>query len=222
MGGEYTAKWRDIDSIIGAVKGLVSPEDLKHMHRILDSGCPAKFIWEESADNKEVFIRRGNNPSVDKNPEIVNKTVNDKEGKSHVLPFPRYLLRASPYGRCTPQTIIPGKLNAVTGEKKKSRLCWDGTTKVHWWETTMNEVTPMDLEAVITFGYVYMSFCIWIYNLRISFPKEDILLAFIDISSCFRWPRIHPDLAGAFGFMIGPLFYAANAMVFGSVASVTS
>ena len=85
----------------------------------------------------------------------------------------------------------------------------------------MNEVTPMEQEALITFGYVYMAFCILIYNLRISFPKDDILLAFIDISSCFSWPRIHPDLAGAFGFMIGPLYYAANIMVFGRVASAT-
>ena len=29
-------------------------------------------------------------------------------------------------------------------------------------------------------------------------------------------------MAVAFGFMIGPLFYAENAMVFGSVASATS
>ena len=86
----------------------------------------------------------------------------------------------------------------------------------------MNEVTTMEQVAFILFGYVYMAFCIWIYNLRTSFPKDDILLAFIDISSCFCWPRIHPDLAGAFGFMIGPLYYAANAMVFGSVASATS
>ena len=86
----------------------------------------------------------------------------------------------------------------------------------------MNEVTPMEEEALITFEYVYMAFCICIYILRISFPKEDILLASIDISSCFRWPCVHPDLAGAFGFMIGPLYYAENTMVFGSVASATS
>ena len=222
LDGEYTAKWRDVESILGAVKGLVSHTDLDHMRRILDSGCPANFNWEESTENKEVFISRGNNPSVDKNVEIVKKTMNDEERKSHVLPFPRWVARASPLGRCTPQTIIPGKVNNVTGVKKKSRLCWDGTTKVNWWEITMNEITPMEQEALITFGYVYMAFCIWIYNLRITFPKDDILLAFIDISSCFCWPRIHPDLAGAFGFMIGPLFYVANAMVFGSVASATS
>ena len=112
-------------------------------------------------------------------------------------------------------------MNPVTKEKKKTRLCWDGTTEVNWWETTMNKVTPTEMEANITFGYVHMLFCIWIYNLRIPFPTEDILLVFIDISGCFRWPRVFPDLIGAFGFTIGPLFYAVNAMVFGSIASTT-
>ena len=67
-----------------------------------------------------------------------------------------------------------------------------------------------------------MAFCIWILNNRISFPNKDILLAYINISTCFCWPRFPPDLMGAFGFIIGPLFYAASAMVFGSVASATS
>jgi hypothetical protein len=44
----------------------------------------------------------------------------------------------------------------------------------------------------------------------------------LDISSCFRFPRIFPDLVGAFGFIVGPIFYAANAGVFGSIASASS
>ena len=96
LDGEYTAKWRDVEGIIWAVKGLVSHTDLNHMRRILDSGCPANCNWEEPAENKELFIHRGNNPSVDKNAEIVQKTMTDKERKSHVLTFPRWMVRASP------------------------------------------------------------------------------------------------------------------------------
>ena len=77
----------------------------------------------------------------------------------------------------------------------------------------MNKVVPTENEADITFGYVYMTFFIWIYNLRILFPDEEILLAFIDILSCFCWPRIFPCLVEAFGFVIGPIFYATNAMI---------
>ena len=86
----------------------------------------------------------------------------------------------------------------------------------------MNEVTAIEMERINTFDYVHMTFCIWIYNMRIAFPKDDTLLAFIDISSYFCWPRIHPNLSEVFEFLIRPLFYVANAIGFGSVASAPS
>ena len=86
----------------------------------------------------------------------------------------------------------------------------------------MNEKTSREGEPEITFGFAFMAFCIWLWNLRITFPNEDILLATVDISSCFRFPRIFADLVGAFGFLIGPWYFAANAMVFGSIISANS
>ena len=89
LDGEYTSTLRDVEGIIGGMKGLVSDTDLNHMHIILDSGCPSEFNWEESAKNKEVSICRGSNPSVNNNLGIVHKTMNDRERKNHVLPFLR-------------------------------------------------------------------------------------------------------------------------------------
>lgn len=86
----------------------------------------------------------------------------------------------------------------------------------------MNDVTPTENEAPITFGITLMSFMVWLYNLRVTYPNEDIVLAFMDISACFRWPRLNPDMVGAFGFLIGTVYFAANAMTFGSVASASS
>jgi len=64
----------------------------------------------------------------------------------------------------------------------------------------MNMVTQMELEMEITFGTAFTDLCIWIWNLWISYLNEDIFLAFLDISSCFHFPRIFPNLVGAFGF----------------------
>ena len=86
----------------------------------------------------------------------------------------------------------------------------------------MNEKTSQKGEPEITFGFAFMAFCIWLWNLRITFPYEEILLATIDIFSCFRFPRIFADLVGAFGFVLGPWYFAANAMVFGSNISANS
>jgi len=131
------------------------------------------------------------------------------------MPMARWACTCSAYGHHVPQHIRVQKGG-------KPRLIWNGTTKDNAQDITMNEIMNTSNEAEITFGYVYMAFCIWLWNLRITFPNEDILLAFIDISSCFRFPRIFADLVGAFGFIIGPLYYAANAMVFGSAASASS
>ena len=94
--GEHTAKWRDVEAIRGAVRWLALEVDLDHMRRILDHRCPAEFNWEEPAENKEAFIRRGNTPSAKKNMDVVRKTMNNKERKSHVIPFPWWAAQASP------------------------------------------------------------------------------------------------------------------------------
>ena len=88
LGGEYTAKWRDVELILGSVKGLILDADLSHILRILDHGYPAKFNWEESAKKEEIFIPRGNNQSVNKNIEVINKTLHEDDRKSHVIHFP--------------------------------------------------------------------------------------------------------------------------------------
>ena len=49
-------------------------------------------------------------------------------------------------------------------------------------EISLKEVTPVDNEASITFGYMFMAFMSWLYNLRITYPNEEIVLAFMDIT----------------------------------------
>ena len=58
---------------------------------------------------------------------------------------------------------------------------------------------------------------VYIYNLRVSYPKEGIDLTFIDILSCFRWPRLFPDLVSAFRYLHNNLFFASHAHVFEKV-----
>jgi hypothetical protein len=61
-----------------------------------------------------------------------------------------------------------------------------------------------------------------IYNTHISYLTATILLGLADIKTCFRYPRIHADLIGAFGFIADELYNLATAMVFGSTASASS
>ena len=215
LAGEYTAAHRDVPSILAAVRDHVPPHVLQHMGRILTTGCPSRLNWFETASNKAAFLRRGNHPAVRQHASVVDSTLVKEVRNCHLIPFPRWMCVFSATAHHVPQNILlkPGK---------KPRLIWDGKTKKYVWEITMNEVTSMEEELDIDFGIVFLQFCTWIWNCRISYPDRDIFLAFLDISSCFRFPRTFPDLVGAFGFIVGALFFAANAMVFGSVASASS
>jgi len=213
--GKYTAEWRDVNEIISTWEPFVSPEVLSQMEHILTTGCPSYFNWEEDATNKRAFVSQRNLSSIAQHGDLVAKTLAEEVCNSHLIPIAWWVCTCSPWGRHVPQNI-----QIKPGEKP--RLIWDGSACMFWHETSMNMVMPMELEMEITFGTAFTDLCIWIWNLRTSYPDEDIFLVFLDISSCFRFPRIFPGLVGAFGFIVGPIFYAANAGVFGSVASASS
>ena len=96
---------------------------------------------------------------------------------------------------------------------------WDGSTIFEPLDVVMNDYTPTGNEPEVTFETAEKSFYWLIYNMRESYPELPILLALADIKACFRFPRIHPDLSGAFGFLAANLYFLAIAMVFGSNTS---
>jgi hypothetical protein len=105
---------------------------------------------------------------------------------------------------------------------KNPRVIFDASTKGSPHEVVLNDYTSTEFEADIDFGNAKMNLLIKIYNWRISYPQIKIFLALADITACFRFPRIHADLTGAFGFMAENLYFLATSMVFGSNASASS
>ncbi len=216
---EYLLSSLDRKGILARVKGLVSEDDYRQMQRILFTGCPSHLVFEETNEERLTWFLKGNQPSYIQYPVITRQAINKEEKNSHVIPISSILATFSPFCRHTPQGLIPK--NGVYDAS--ARVVWDGSTKLSPSEIALNEVSDMTNEAPITFGSVESSFDRDLYNLRVSLPQANILLATLDIKACFRFPRIAPDLAGAFGFLSGDdLFCLANAMVFGHSTSAQS
>ncbi len=86
----------------------------------------------------------------------------------------------------------------------------------------MNQVSSVAKEAPVMFGHVKSQIYTDIYNRHISYPTAMILLDLADVKAFFRYPRIHADLTGAFGFIADELYNLAMAMVFGLTVSASS
>ncbi len=139
--------------------------------------------------------------------------MNKEDRYSHLVLMDPLLCKLSPYLRNTMQSIIikDGKNNCIV---------WDGSTVTRPTVIVMNQVTPVAQEAPVTFGHIKIQIYMDIYNTRIRYTTATILLGLAAFKMCFRYPRIHTDLTGAFGFIPDKLYDLATAMVFGSIASV--
>jgi hypothetical protein len=141
--------------------------------------------------------------------------MNKEDQYSHLVPIDEDICRASAYLRHTIQTVVM-KLG------KNDCIIWDGTIILLALDIVMNQVTPVTCEAPVMFGHVEIQLYINIYNTCVTHPNDVILLGMADIKACFCFPRIHPELTGAFGFMAGGYYNLATAMVFGSTTSASS
>ncbi len=125
------------------------------------------------------------------------------------------LCKLSPYLHHTTQSI-------AIKYGKSNHIVWDGSTVTRPTDIVMNQVTPVPKVAPVMFGHVKSQIYMDLYNTRISYPTATILLGLAEAKACFRYPRNHADLTGAFGFIADELFNLATSMVFGSTASASS
>ncbi len=216
LSGKYTGQYWDICCTLDAIRDHVTSDDNGHAKQILLNGCSTQLTFKEPSSNKLEFISRGNSMSFVKNPQLVQKTMNKEEDRySHLAPMDPLLCKLSPYLCHTMQSI-------VIKDGKNNCIVWDRLTVTPPTDIVMNQVTPGAKEAPVMFGHVKSQIFLDIYNMRISYPTATILLGLADVKACFRYPRIHADLTGAFGFIADELYNLATAMVFGSTASASS
>ena len=133
------------------------------MNRIFINIYPAELKFDEHLLNKLTMIKQGNSKSFNDNPELVLKTIKKEDCYIHLLPLHKLICKFLPYCHHTTQTLVikPGK---------NDQLCYDGTTTWLPSDIVINQVTPIENEALITFGETKNLFLTDIYNTRVSFP----------------------------------------------------
>eukprot|EP00957_Ditylum_brightwellii_P111927 8535985-Ditylum_brightwellii.AAC.1 len=66
-------------------------------------------------------------------------------------------------------------------------------------------MTHVKYEPEVTFGQILTKHLIRIWNLRLSYPEEDIILWDDDATGAFMQCKLHLDIAQVFSFIIEQL-----------------
>ena len=112
----------------------------------------------------------------------------------------------------TPQGLIskPGK---------NDRLIWDGSFIPEWDSTCINMMLDGKTEPQVMYGDALQRHINRIWNSRINFPDEELYLFDDDVKGAFRHSKYHPDVAGAFSFLISKYLLVSIGQIFGSLVS---
>lgn len=212
LGHNYTGEYRNVAASVATLRKYNTPEDLiAKFRRVLLTGCPNHFVAETSRDNMLLYWRKRNGPTIDKKLDQVQKTMNKEDKNNFVIPLPHWVTRFIPHLFLTPQHILekPGK---------KDRQIFDGSKRYTPTCTPLNMMTstPFGSEDDCLFGTVRQKLFTRIYNLRISFPDDDIVLHANDVKSCFRQIKLHPDIMGAFSYIIADQLFLSCGLPFGT------
>lgn len=174
-------------------------------------GCPNHFNATTTRDNALLYWRKGNHPSIRAKLSQVLKTMNKEERNNYVLHIPHWLWRFVPHCFIMPQHILekPGR---------KDRQIFDASRKYDWNSLPVNSMTltPCSSELHCEFRNICKEILIQAYNLRILYPTDDIVVHANDIKSCFCQIKHHPDVAGAFSYILADHLFFQVGLTFGA------
>ena len=212
LGNNYTGEHRDILGTICKLQKYNIPKHLiDKFRRVMVVGCPNHFVASTSRDNTLLYFRNRNGPTIAKKLAQVQKNMNKEDKNNFVIPLPHWLSRFIPNLFFTPQHMLEVK-------GKKDRQIFDGSKRYDPSSVCLNMMTSTKLgtEDDCLFGNVRERIYTRIYNLRVTYPLEDIVIHANDVKSCFRQLKLHPDIMGAFSYIIADQLFLSCGLPFGT------
>lgn len=226
--GPYTNAHRDWDetfSLLETVRDAPITHrdcpvpDIDRTHRACTEGVPLQAAYVSDYNS---CAERNAAPLSDdliKNSADVDETLRKEEKLSYHILFPRYLWRF-----LSGIFICIFRVAYRFGDPKP-RLCVDPSTTISATDQgNINAQIPApgvdeDQNPTIYYGTAFMRYLVWLWNLRISFPGEDIIQMTDDISAAFHRVLYHPDLAIAFATVWKNWLIIPIGTIFGSRSS---
>ncbi len=212
LGPKYLGGYRDVDRACSLMEQYgVSSENIAHYRRIMTVGCPNRFTAETDHENFEIYRTHGNDPSISRNKDLVEKNMLKEYKNNSAFPLPGWIARFCPHIFLTPQFVL-------IHPHKSPRQIFNAKFRPTAEAVPINMMTstPEGSELACLYGEVPRRFLSRLWNLRISYPKSDIVIHANDVKTCFRQIKHHPDVVGAFCYTIFSQLWVQIGCTFGS------
>ena len=214
IGGTHAGAHRDIGSTLAYLRGKISPHLCGTLERIWRHGAPTACNASASDANFEAYRMYGNHASVNDEPDVTYRTLLKDSKRGYCIVFDQRMARFALNCHLTPNGLVD-----ANHPHKNPRPIFDGSFRPEPWCSGINDWTTTTTEPPINFATAFINFLRWIYNARITYPREELYLGDDDISGAFRHQKYHPNLVGMHSCMVAGFMSCATGMAFGDNTS---
>jgi hypothetical protein len=215
LGGPHVAAHRNVNEIIKTLQGSVDQTTLAHLERLFRVGSPELCNGSSTETNFQQFLSYGNHKTIEQDWERTEKTMRKDAQRGYNIHMDVDLVQFIPHLHLTPQGIAN-----LEDPFKKDRPFFDSSFRPHLESFAINDWTSKDNEPPISFPTAFEEFAEFLWNLRISYPNEEIYLGDDDICGFFRHGKYNPQLVAMHSFVLRDSLFMHTSQTFGDCTSV--
>ena len=208
LGGPHVASLRDVPHILRTVKPILDPTLFRSLERILHSGTPAYCVAHSSEANYVAYRDYGNHRMLPPQLEKLRLSLVKEETRGFILLAHNILSRFIYNCHITPYGVVvkPGK---------KDRPFLDASFHPGLESMGINDWTSKEDELPVIFPASETAYYKELYNLRITYPQDDLVQGDDDVQGVFKHLRIHPNLVGMHAFLYDSNLGFNTSQIFG-------
>jgi hypothetical protein len=215
IGGQHTATHRDVPAILRELRrAKVDPLVLADLERIFTTGAPAYCNASSTESNFRSFFEYGNHKTITEDIPKTQKALVKDIRRGYVLIMDPWLAFFVPNLHRTPLGMVD--LNKL---HKNPRPIFDSSFRPNPGAMAINDLTSKHTEPEIVFPQAWILYLTWIWNLRITYPREELYLGDDDVSGAFRQVKYNPNLVAMHAFLVFGVLFMSTGQTFGGCTS---
>jgi len=209
LSNHHTNSHINPEQLFKDLTNIVPPDINKYLYRTLKTGAPSKINGHSSRNNFLDYLHYGNHKSIKMNTPLVTKALNKEDKHNFVMHFPAWTARFMYNLHLSPKGIL-------VKPNKNDRIVFDASFKIKYNSLSLNTSwTHAWEEPPIQYGTALLRHLTRIWNLRITYADDDILLWDDDVAGAFRLIKYNPEIAQAFSAIVHNTLWIPTGQVFG-------
>ncbi|KAI2490018.1 hypothetical protein MHU86_24562 [Fragilaria crotonensis] len=166
IGGPHVHQHINTPEVLAKLKPVLTKDVYDDVDRILTTGAPAYCNAEATNENFNAYLNYGNHKSARENPDAFRSTIVKQSKRGLTLIMDPALVHFTLNTHLTPQGLVD-----ILHHRRKPRPVSDSSFRPWAGAHSINDWTSKVNEPPLHFADSFQQFCIWHWNLAISYPR---------------------------------------------------